>query len=107
MPTSTRSIKSSELLKKLMTLESFDEREAVVKQIKACELEGDEVTHKIYKQLNKSFITPFDREDIHQLASNVDDVVDTINGVSQRIRLYRPKILIAPRPEWDWHGAYP
>ena len=86
--------KASELLKELMTTDNIEQRENIVKQIKAVELEGDEITHKIYKQLNKSFITPFDREDIHQLASNVDDVVDTINGVSQRIQLYKPKTLI-------------
>jgi uncharacterized protein len=87
-------IKAAELLKELVGLDDVEQREPIVKQIKAVELEGDEMTHKIYKQLNKSFITPFDREDIHELASDMDDVVDTINGVSQRISLYKPKHLI-------------
>jgi hypothetical protein len=41
--------------------------------------------------LNKSFITPFDREDIHELTANIDDVVDSINGIARRICLYKPK----------------
>ena len=52
---------------------------------------GDEITNKTYEQLNKSFITPFDREDIHELTANIDDVVDSINGIARRICLYRPK----------------
>jgi uncharacterized protein Yka (UPF0111/DUF47 family) len=55
---------------------------------------GDEITDKIFEQLNKSFITPFDREDIHELAATIDDVVDSINGISRRICLYKPKKLI-------------
>jgi uncharacterized protein len=64
------------------------------------EHEGDDMTHQIYKQLNKSFITPFDREDIQALASCLDDVLDYINGASQRINLYKPKVLISPFVEF-------
>ncbi|MEI6901140.1 MAG: DUF47 family protein, partial [Bacteroidota bacterium] len=67
-------IRASELLKRLMTLESIQERMDVIKVIKSVEHEGDDVTHKIFQQLNKSFITPFDREDIQELASSLDDV---------------------------------
>ncbi|MBK7713565.1 MAG: DUF47 family protein [Bacteroidales bacterium] len=52
---------------------------------------GDDITNKTYEQLNKSFITPFDREDIHELTAHIDDVVDSINGISRRICLYKPK----------------
>jgi uncharacterized protein Yka (UPF0111/DUF47 family) len=55
---------------------------------------GDDITDKAYQLLNKSFITPFDREDIHELTAHIDDVVDTINGVSRRICLYKPKKLM-------------
>ena len=55
---------------------------------------GDDITNKTYEQLNKSFITPFDREDIHELTAHIDDVVDSINGISRRICLYKPKKLI-------------
>ena len=60
-------------------------------KIKQMENDGDDVAHKIFDELDKTFITPFDREDIHQLVSTLDDVLDLINGASQRIRLYKPK----------------
>ncbi len=84
-------LKASELLKDLMTLDSIEERDEIIKQIKAVEHDGDDITHKIFQQLNKSFITPFDREDIQELASSLDDVIDFINGTAQRIQLYKPK----------------
>ncbi|NOU46181.1 MAG: DUF47 family protein [Bacteroidales bacterium] len=86
-------IKGSELLKDLISTTDIDDRDAFIARIKATEKEGDRVTDKIFTQLNKSFITPFDREDIHALASSVDDVLDNINAASQRIRLYKPKAL--------------
>jgi predicted phosphate transport protein (TIGR00153 family) len=86
-------IKASELLMALMSSENNEQRETLCNQIKAAENDGDDITHDIYDKLNRSFITPFDREDIHSLASTIDDVVDSINGASQRIFLYKPKIL--------------
>jgi predicted phosphate transport protein (TIGR00153 family) len=61
------------------------------KAIKDLENQGDDVAHGIFDELDKTFITPFDREDIHQLTSKLDDVLDFINGTSQRIRLYKLK----------------
>jgi len=61
------------------------------KAIKDLENRGDDVAHQVFDELDKTFITPFDREDIHQLTSKLDDVLDFINGTSQRIRLYRLK----------------
>jgi len=84
-------IKAAELLQNLMATNTIEERDAIIKQIKAVEHEGDDVTHKIFQQLNKSFITPFDREDIQTLTSALDNIVDYINGTSQRIGLYKPK----------------
>ena len=66
----------------------------LVKNINEKELEGDKITRKIYDEINHTFITPFDREDIHRLAKNIDDVVDFINRVSQDISLYKPKSLL-------------
>ncbi len=86
-------IKGAELLKDLVSTTDADDRDAFIARIKATETEGDRVTDKIFTQLNKSFITPFDREDIHELASSIDDVLDNINAASQRIRLYKPKTL--------------
>ena len=59
------------------------------------EREGDELTHAILTKLNQTFITPFDREDIHQLASKLDDVLDFINASAARIVMYR---ITAPPP---------
>jgi uncharacterized protein len=53
------------------------------------EREGDELTHAILTKLNQTFITPFDREDIHELASKLDDVLDFINASGARIEMYR------------------
>lgn len=87
-------IEASEQLKLLMSTEGLENQEKIIKQIKEYELIGDEITDKTYEQLNKSFITPFDREDIHELASNIDDVLDSMNGIGRRIKLYKPKKLI-------------
>jgi predicted phosphate transport protein (TIGR00153 family) len=54
----------------------------------AIEHQGDEVAHKIIDQLNKTFITPFDREDIHALACQLDDITDMINNILNRLRVY-------------------
>lgn len=58
-------------------------------RIKDCEHAGDELTHEILVLLNRTFITPFDREDIHRLASALDDVLDAIEEAAARIVLYR------------------
>ena len=87
-------VKAAELLVELMSTTDSAEHERINKEIKEVEHIGDEITDKTYVQLNKSFITPFDREDIHELTAHIDDVVDSINGISRRICLYKPKKLI-------------
>jgi uncharacterized protein len=84
-------VKATELLKELLASADIGEHERYYKEIRDVEHIGDEITIKTYEQLNKSFITPFDREDIHELTANIDDVVDSINGIARRICLYRPK----------------
>src|SRR3569623_681695 len=64
-------------------------REDMFKQIDTLENKGDELTHQIYLELGKNFITPFDREDIHSLATAIDDVADFIQGAANRMSLYR------------------
>jgi uncharacterized protein len=87
-------LKATVLLKELMASTEIAEHERINKEIKEVEHIGDSITIKTYEQLNKSFITPFDREDIHELTAHIDDVVDSINGISRRIILYKPKKLI-------------
>lgn len=82
-------VKATELLVELVSCKIAD-RDRLYKEIKDVEHIGDGITTKTYMQLNKSFITPFDREDIHQLTAHIDDVVDTINGIGRRIYLYKP-----------------
>ena len=62
-------------------------REDLFKQIDKLENKGDELTHQIYLELGKNFITPFDREDIHALATAIDDVADFIQGAANRMSL--------------------
>ena len=66
------------------------ERAAHYKKIKDKEREGDKITHRIHDELSTTFITPFDREDIHALASCMDDVIDGINSCYKRIAIYNP-----------------
>ncbi|HEX3821181.1 MAG TPA: DUF47 family protein [Candidatus Sulfotelmatobacter sp.] len=69
---------------------------AKVSEIRRIERSGDEMTHAILIKLNQTFITPFDREDIHQLVSSLDDVLDFINSAGARIIMYR---ITNPPPE--------
>jgi predicted phosphate transport protein (TIGR00153 family) len=62
---------------------------AGVQQIKGFEHRGDDMTHTILRKLNQTFITPFDREDIHRLASSIDDVLDFVNAAAERMVLYK------------------
>ncbi|HEV7192102.1 MAG TPA: DUF47 family protein [Jatrophihabitantaceae bacterium] len=62
-------------------------REAVAKELREREHAGDSVTHRIMRQLNTSFVTPFDREDIYRLASALDDVVDAIEAAADFVVL--------------------
>lgn len=62
---------------------------AEVNQLQDIEHRGDEMTHNIFTTLNQTFITPFDREDIHALTSSIDDVLDFVNAAATRLMLYK------------------
>ena len=62
---------------------------AGVQKIKGTEHKGDDIAHAVFIKLNSSFITPFDREDIHTLASSLDDVLDYINAAADRLITYK------------------
>jgi uncharacterized protein len=66
----------------------YSTAEEKTKEIRRIENVGDEMTHGILKKLNQTFITPFDREDIHRLASSIDDVLDLIKAAGDRVILY-------------------
>ncbi|MFQ5778099.1 MAG: DUF47 domain-containing protein [Terriglobia bacterium] len=67
----------------------FQQVPAKVKKIKDIEHRGDEMTHEIFTKLNQTFVTPFDREDIHALTSKLDDVLDLIDAVAARLVIYQ------------------
>lgn len=73
----------------LMISSASDDRAKLLREIQDIEHRGDEITHEIFNELGKKFITPFDREDIHRLVSALDDVLDFIHGASKRIDLYK------------------
>ena len=77
---------------------SKEERAQKIKRIEEIEHIGDEITHQIFSELGASFITPFDREDIHALTSTLDDILDFIQGAATRIVLYRVES-ISPEQE--------
>lgn len=82
---------ASDLLKKLAVSRSLAQQTKLVSEIKEMEHRGDTITHRIFSELNATFVTPLDREDIHLLASALDDILDHIDGSAQRIVLYSIK----------------
>jgi predicted phosphate transport protein (TIGR00153 family) len=75
---------------------SFDDRRAKVAQLKALEHDGDIITRDIFIALNSTFITPLDREDIRTLATDLDDILDYMEGVAQYLILF--EIHESPEP---------
>ena len=69
-------------------VKNWDEKSPAFEIIREIEHEADITTHEIYDKLNRTFITPFDREDIHQLASEMDDIVDMVQSLCNRMHLY-------------------
>jgi len=82
-------IEASVEFNKLINAPTFEERKEIGIRIKAIEKRGDDFTYGIFEELHKTFITPFDREDIHELTSTMDDVVDLIYGATGKIEYYR------------------
>ena len=66
-----------------------DKRSHLVEAIKRLEHQADQITHELVTRLDRSFITPLDREDIHLLASRLDDVMDRIDGTARRTHIFR------------------
>ena len=79
-------------LELLFTSSDKEHVKEICQRIKNEEIKGDKVTGRISKALNNTFITPFDREDIHALSDIMDDVIDAINRTAQQVMLYSPEI---------------
>ncbi|MFC6152927.1 DUF47 domain-containing protein [Nocardioides yefusunii] len=69
------------------------DRDAVASRMRDAEHAADETTHRIIKQVNSTFVTPFDREDIYALASGLDDIMDMMDEAVDMILLYEPSVL--------------
>ncbi len=67
----------------------FKVNDAEAEKMKDIEHRGDEVIYQVMDQLNKTFITPFDREDIHSLAKELDDIIDMLYTITKRLRVYK------------------
>ena len=70
-------------------MENFDHLEDRARKLKEVEHNADLVTHEIFARLNRSFVTPLDREDIHALASGLDDVLDSAEAIASRLLLFK------------------
>lgn len=80
------------LAKKLVQVvneSDFNKRAAIIKEMEDLEHQNDHLTHEIFVELGKNFITPFDREDIHSLATALDDIADTIYASAKKINFYK------------------
>ncbi|WP_315820144.1 DUF47 domain-containing protein [Paraflavitalea speifideaquila] len=77
------------LMKDVVTEPDFDKRAAIIAQIEDMEHVNDDYTHKIFTELGRNFITPFDREDIHYLATALDDIADYIFASAKRSTFIR------------------
>ena len=80
-------VEAAELLLEMLT--GYEDPEASAGAIKQREHEGDETTHRIMRALATSFVTPFDREDIHDLASHLDDILDDTDAAADLFVLHR------------------
>ncbi|MGH7527481.1 MAG: DUF47 domain-containing protein [Gemmatimonadales bacterium] len=83
----TLSVEAAGLQEQLLKADGMH-RSAIVDQIKRLEHQADQVTHDVVTRLDRVFITPLDREDIHLLASRLDDVMDLIDGTARRLQIF-------------------
>ncbi len=81
--------KMGKTLKEVVTEPDFDKRAAIISRIEDLEHMNDELTHRIFTELGRNFITPFDREDIHYLASALDDICDYTFATAKKINFYK------------------
>ncbi|MGE5307647.1 MAG: DUF47 domain-containing protein [Deltaproteobacteria bacterium] len=80
-------IDAAGLFKELVSKGPLDA--SALKRMEVIEHRGDEIAHQIIEHLNKTFLTPFDREDIHALTKELDDIIDMLNTIVSRLRIYK------------------
>lgn len=84
-------VKAAKLLVEITKEEDPDKRIIIAHRIKECETAGDRITDTIVDELMNAFVTPFDRDDIHTLAEDMDTFLDNIRDASKKISIYQPK----------------
>jgi predicted phosphate transport protein (TIGR00153 family) len=87
---STVMVEAGDKLHDLIAFTEEEQRPEICKLIKQKETAGDKISARIMKELNNTFITPFDREDINELADKIEEVIDIINRAAQKVLLYSP-----------------
>jgi len=90
---SANATETSKVLVELVNASTFEQRRHLVREIERLEHIGDSIAHDTFNELSANFITPFDRSDIHDLISAIDDIVDSVHGAANRIQLYKLEIL--------------
>src|ERR1035437_1606862 len=80
---------TAKVLVELVNTSNLEKRRELFREIERLEHVGDNITHETFNELSAKFITPFDREDIHDLVSAIDDIVDYIHGATKRMELYK------------------
>ncbi len=83
-------VQASIVIEEVFATADEEKRKELCHVIKVEEVKGDKISNRIFKALNETFITPFDREDIHELAETMDDVIDAINRTAQKVLMYTP-----------------
>jgi uncharacterized protein len=88
---SSNAVEIARLLVQL--LDRFPENTELIRRIKDCEHEGDRLTHEVVDLLNRTFVTPFDRDDMYRLAGAIDDVCDHVDEAADNIALYGVRVV--------------
>jgi predicted phosphate transport protein (TIGR00153 family) len=83
----TNAVRAAELL--VTILEEWPDNATAMREVVICEQEGDRIAHDIHHRLNSTFVTPIDREDILELTSDMDDIIDLIDEVADYLGLYK------------------
>ena len=79
---------SARLFADIARCENFEQRRVLVVQLKGLEHEGDQITRQVFDALNSTFITPFDREDLRSIATDLDDILDSMESVAQYLVIF-------------------
>jgi predicted phosphate transport protein (TIGR00153 family) len=85
----SNAVATAKVMVDLVNTVDLAKRKELFREVERLEHIGDTITHETFNELSATFITPFDREDIHSLVSAIDDVVDYIHGAAKRMELYK------------------